>query len=188
MPGTNTTLLASAYSGIIENIKRTLQKGTYFVDAKGNNVDTGEGLKEILEGFDTLMFNKESDAKVRRADLIKYLIAKRIQQDLQNYTLPGTGKEASLETKTPEIAVAEKLTQEFVDELSVSLQKKYELDASELIVKNVGGNLFATVDANINQELVDELYSYANSKNVDVTLILNEDARLDGQAPGTARI
>ena len=94
LPGTNTTLLASAYSGIIENIKRTLQKGTYFVDAKGNNVDTGEGLKEILEGFDTLMFNKESDAKVRRADLIKYLIAKRIQQDLQNYTLPGVRDEA----------------------------------------------------------------------------------------------
>jgi len=94
LPGTNTTLLASAYSGVVGNIKKTLQQGTYFVDAKGNNIETGEGLKGILEGFDTLIFDREPDAKVRRADLIKYLIAKRTQQDLQNYTIPGTGKEA----------------------------------------------------------------------------------------------
>ena len=186
LPGTNTTLLASAYSGVVGNIKKTLQQGTYFVDAKGNNIDTGEGLKGILEGFDTLIFNKEPDAKVRRADLIKYLIAKRTQQDLQNYTLPGTGQKAdAAPTTATEIAATEELTQDFVDELSVSLQKKYELDASQVIIKSVDGNLFAIVDANINQEFVDELYSYADSKNVEVTLALDQDARLDGKNPQT---
>lgn len=186
LPGTNTTLLASAYNGIVGNIKKTLQQGTYFVDAKGNNIDTGEGLKGILEGFDTLIFNKEPDAKVRRADLIKYLIAKRTQQDLQNYTLPGTGKEAdAAPTTATEIAATEELTQDFVDELSVSLQEKYDLDASQISVKTFEGNLFVKVDADINQEFVDELYSYADSKNVDVTLRLDDDAKLDGKSSST---
>lgn len=185
LPGTNTTLLASAYSGVVGNIKKTLQQGTYFVDAKGNNIETGEGLKGILEGFDTLIFDREPDAKVRRADLIKYLIAKRTQQDLQNYTIPGTGKEDAVETKAPKTAVIEELTQDAVDEFSISLQKKYKLDASEIVSKNVNGKLYVTVNASITQELVDELYSYADSKNVDVILSLDEDARLDGQKPST---
>ena len=89
LDGANTELLISAYSGIIGNIKYTLQRNTYSMDENGNMVKSGIGLKPILEAFDAKLFGVEPSKAKRKADLAKFLIAKRIQQDLQNYTIPG---------------------------------------------------------------------------------------------------
>jgi len=89
LDGANTELLISAYSGIIGNIKFTLQRNTYSMDENGNMVKSGIGLKPILEALDAKLFPYEPNAAKRRADLGRYLIARRIQQDLQNYTIPG---------------------------------------------------------------------------------------------------
>ena len=94
LDGANTELLISAYSGIIGNIKYTLQRNTYSMDANGNMVKSGIGLKPILEAFDAKLFGVEPSKAKRKADLAKFLIAKRIQQDLQNYTIPGVRDEA----------------------------------------------------------------------------------------------
>jgi len=94
LDGANTELLISAYSGIIGNIKFTLQRNTYSMDENGNMVKSGIGLKPILEALDAKLFSYEPNAAKRRADLGRYLIARRIQQDLQNYTIPGVRDEA----------------------------------------------------------------------------------------------
>jgi alkylhydroperoxidase/carboxymuconolactone decarboxylase family protein YurZ len=94
LDGANTELLISAYSGIIGNIKYTLQRNTYSMDVNGNMVKSGIGLKPILEAFDAKLFGVEPNKAKRKADLAKFLIAKRIQQDLQNYTIPGVRDEA----------------------------------------------------------------------------------------------
>ena len=94
LDGANTELLISAYSGIIGNIKYTLQRNTYSMDVNGNMVKSGIGLKPILEAFDAKVFGVEPSKAKRKADLAKFLIAKRIQQDLQNYTIPGVRDEA----------------------------------------------------------------------------------------------
>ena len=94
LDGANTELLISAYSGIIGNIKYTLQRNTYSMDENGNMVKSGIGLKPILEAFDAKLFGVEPSKAKRKADLAKFLIAKRIQQDLQNYTIPGVRDEA----------------------------------------------------------------------------------------------
>jgi len=109
LDGANTELLISAYNGIIGNIKYTLQKNTYSMDKNGNMVKTGIGLKPILEAFDAKLFSSEPNSARRKADLAKYLIARRIQQDLQNYTIPGERDVAperapTVSTRAPELA------------------------------------------------------------------------------------
>jgi len=94
LPGTDTKLLISSYMGIVNHIKVALNSNTTNLNAKGHLVKSGPGLKPIIDGFDNLLLSVEPDVNVRNQDLDTYLIARRIQQDLQNYTIPGVRDEA----------------------------------------------------------------------------------------------
>ena len=89
LAGTNPKLLISSYMGVVDKIKIALQNSTFRVDAKGKTIYTGLGLRPIMEGFDSLVLPFEGKEAARRKDLLQYMNAKRIQQDLQNYTIPG---------------------------------------------------------------------------------------------------
>ena len=186
LDGANTELLISAYSGIIGNIKYTLQRNTYSMDENGNMVKSGIGLKPILEAFDAKLFGVEPSKAKRKADLAKFLIAKRIQQDLQNYTIPGVRDEApKVDAETQ--AGQEGLTQNAINDLSIELQNKYDLSAAEVVVKEVDGNLFIELDGKITQDTLNDIYEFADQNNVDLKLHVNVDAFVDGKkiADGT---
>ena len=134
LDGANTELLISAYSGIIGNIKYTLQRNTYSMDENGNMVKSGIGLKPILEAFDAKLFGVEPSKAKRKADLAKFLIAKRIQQDLQNYTIPGERDvapevEAEVDTsrvfEEPRKSTKKNLTEDFETIVVPSLERGF---------------------------------------------------------------
>ncbi len=186
LDGANTELLISAYSGIIGNIKYTLQRNTYSMDENGNMVKSGIGLKPILEAFDAKLFSVEPSKAKRKADLAKFLIAKRIQQDLQNYTIPGE-RDAAPKVDAETQAGQEGLTQNAINDLSIELQNKYDLSAAEVVVKEVDGNLFIELDGKITQDTLNDIYEFADQNNVDLKLHVNVDAFVDGKkiADGT---
>jgi hypothetical protein len=177
LDGANTELLISAYNGIIGNIKYTLQKNTYSMDENGNMVKTGIGLKPILEAFDAKVFGVESSRAKRKADLAKYLIARRIQQDLQNYTIPGERDVA------PEVEVSPvdaELTQEVADNLSTTLQEKYDLSAAQVVAKIISGKLNVKIDGKITQDTLNDIYEFADQNNAELLLSVDMDSTFDG--------
>ena len=186
LDGANTELLISAYSGIIGNIKFTLQRNTYSMDENGNIVKSGIGLKPILEALDAKLFSYEPNAAKRRADLGRYLIARRIQQDLQNYTIPGE-RDVAPEVDAETQAGQEGLTQDAINNLSTQLQDKYDLSAAEVVVKEVDGSLYIELDGKITQDTLNDIYEFADQNSVDLRLNVDADAFVDGRkiADGT---
>ena len=91
--GQNPTLLISTFGGIAGKLQAFLEHSTYTMTINGEIVKTGVGYKPILDGFDSLILSTEPNKKQRKADLEKYLISRRITQDLQNFTIPSTGEE-----------------------------------------------------------------------------------------------
>ena len=177
LDGANTELLISAYNGIIGNIKYTLQRNTYSMDKNGNMVKTGIGLKPILEAFDAKLFSSEPNSARRKADLAKYLIARRIQQDLQSYTIPGERDVA------PEVEVSPgdaELTQEVADNLSTTLQEKYDLSAAQVVAKIISGKLDVKIDGNITQDTLNDIYEFADQNNAELLLSVDVDSTFDG--------
>tara|TARA_R100000388_G_C7244412_1_gene163860 strand:- start:306 stop:4865 length:4560 start_codon:yes stop_codon:yes gene_type:complete len=81
--GLNPTLLISSFSGITGMSKYVLENKTFYIDERGNKIDTGNGLKPILDDFDATIIPYEKDQNARRQDLIDYLIARRSLNDLQ---------------------------------------------------------------------------------------------------------
>lgn len=178
LDGANTELLISAYSGIIGNIKYTLQRNTYSMDENGNMVKSGIGLKPILEAFDAKLFGVEPSRAKRKADLAKFLIAKRIQQDLQNYTIPGERDAA------PEVEVSPgdaELTQEVADNLSTTLQEKYDLSAAQVVAKVVSGKLNVKIDGKITQDTLNDIYEFADQNNAELLLSVDMDSKFNGK-------
>jgi hypothetical protein len=158
LPGTDTKLLISSYMGIVNNIKVTLNSNTTNLNAKGHLVKSG----------------------VRNQDLDTYLIARRIQQDLQNYTIPGVQDSTQVESEAQaEQAEQAGIAQEALDDLSMQLQEKYDLSAAEVVVKEIEGSLYVELDGKITQDTLNDIY--------DLVLNVDSDAYVDGKriADGT---
>lgn len=186
LPGTNPKLLISSYMGVVDKIKVTLQNSTFRVDAKGKTIYTGLGLRPIMEGFDSLVLPFEGKEAARRKDLLQYMNAKRIQQDLQNYTIPGV-RDAAPKVEAETQAKQEVLTQDAIDGLSNELQIKYDLSAAEVIVKEVDGSLYIELDGKITQDTLNDIYEFADQNSVDLRLNVDFDTFVDGKkiADGT---
>ena len=62
----------------------SLNNGTTVLNEQGELIDTGKGLKPILDDFDFNAMRIERDPKKRNKDLIDYLIARRYALDLKD--------------------------------------------------------------------------------------------------------
>lgn len=89
----NPKLLISAYGGIIGRFEQAVKFGTFKFTIDGKAIRTGQGFKPILDIFDGLIIPIEGNRAQRKLDLNKYLIARRIQQDIQNYVNKETGED-----------------------------------------------------------------------------------------------
>ncbi len=80
-PGEDAGLSATRYLSISNQADAVLREGPFRVTKDGKVEVTGEGLKKVLEDYERLTPEKNTDA--RRQDLKDYLIAKRTIEDLQ---------------------------------------------------------------------------------------------------------
>ena len=80
-PGDDPGLRSRSYLGIQGKVQSVLEDQTFRTTPEGKVVPTGEGLKPILNDFDRQIPNIPKEAK--EADLIEYLKARRITEDLQ---------------------------------------------------------------------------------------------------------
>ena len=167
LPGTNPKLLQSSYQGVIEQVKLTLEQHTFYIDAKGQTIITGIGLQPITDGFDATVFNAEPNSAIRKQDLNKYLLAKRTQQDLQNYTIPGVRDEApKVEAKVEAEPKTQKELQVAVNDFSegfisrlgdklADIEDRVSLEDNQVIFELDG--TFSTSDINTLQEFADSI-------------------------------
>ncbi len=181
LDGANTELLISSYHGIIGNIKTTLQRNTFSIDEKGNMVKTGIGLKPILEAFDNLLFAKEPNKAQRKKDLIRYMIARRIQQDLQNYTIPGTA-----DTDVDVDVEAKPKTQEELREPATQFLKEFKEKIGDRakqsdIVISKDGKIEFRLSGKFEQSDIDAIQKFADTVGVPVTLGF-DTATIDGKS------
>lgn len=79
--------LVRLYAGIAGMSHEMINYNTFEMDDNGNLQVTGVGLKEILDLFDTQIYEIEPDKNIREQDLTDYLIARRYYQDL--YDMEG---------------------------------------------------------------------------------------------------
>jgi hypothetical protein len=79
--------LVRLYAGIAGMSHEMINYNTFEMDDNGNLQVTGIGLKEILDLFDTQIYEIEPDKAIREQDLTDYLIARRYYQDL--YDMEG---------------------------------------------------------------------------------------------------
>lgn len=87
--GKDASIRARQYLGIAGKVKSVLMDKTFRIKDDGNIEVTGEGLKPILDDFDTELKVSEKSAGVRKQDLNSYLIARRTIEDLQRPAEPG---------------------------------------------------------------------------------------------------
>jgi len=83
LPGQDPTVLLSTYGGISGTVRAMIEHKTYVTTAEGKLVETGVGLKPIIESFDIVTAKYENSVKKRKQDLSTYLISQRIINDLQ---------------------------------------------------------------------------------------------------------
>lgn len=81
LPGNDPGLRARSYLGVGGKVQSALEDQTFRTTAQGGIETTGEGLKPILDDFDSTL--PEKNSKVREQDLKDYLISKRTIEDLQ---------------------------------------------------------------------------------------------------------
>ena len=72
------------YSGVTGMALSFLNNGTTVLNEQGELVETGKGLKPILDDFDFNAMRIEPNQKKRKKDLIDYLIARRYILDLKD--------------------------------------------------------------------------------------------------------
>lgn len=72
------------YSGVTGMALSSLNNGTTVLNEQGELVETGKGLKPILDDFDFNAMRIEPNQKKRKKDLIDYLIARRYTLDLKD--------------------------------------------------------------------------------------------------------
>ena len=72
------------YAGVTGMALSSLNNGTTVLNEKGELIETGKGLKSILNDFDFNAMRIERDPKKRKKDLIDYLIARRYALDLKD--------------------------------------------------------------------------------------------------------
>jgi hypothetical protein len=181
LDGANTELLISSYHGIIGNIKTTLQRNTFKIDENGNMVKTGIGLKPILEAFDNLLFAKEPNKAQRKKDLIRYMIARRVQQDLQNYTIPGTADtdvDVDVEAKPKTQKDLRESANQFVEDFRERVgdrASQSDIDVSE------DGKIEFRLSGKFEQSDIDAIQEFADTVGVPVTLGFDA-ATIDGKS------
>lgn len=95
--GENPSILARAYLGSAESTRTILEKNTFTIDDKGEITITGEGLKPILQDFQTAI-ETETNIDVQEKDLIDYLESRRIVEDLQR-EVEIAGKKKTIATE-----------------------------------------------------------------------------------------
>ena len=189
LDGANTELLISSYNGIIGNIKTTLQRNTFSIDEKGNMVKTGIGLKPILEAFDNLLFAKEPNKAQRKKDLIRYMIARRVQQDLQNYTIPGTADtdvDVDVEAKPKTQEELQAPVSDFIKEFASDLGEN--LGNIKAIINKEGTEVTFELDGTFSKSDINKLQELADSIGVPVVLLFDQkqypakSATVDGKS------
>lgn len=72
------------YAGVTGMALSSLNNGTTVLNEQGELIETGKGLKSILDDFDFNAMRIERDPKKRNKDLIDYLIARRYALDLKD--------------------------------------------------------------------------------------------------------
>tara|TARA_R110001583_G_scaffold49228_2_gene154139 strand:- start:1105 stop:5163 length:4059 start_codon:yes stop_codon:yes gene_type:complete len=72
------------YAGVTGMALSSLNNGTTVLNEEGELIETGKGLKSILNDFDFNAMRIEPDPKKRKKDLIDYLIARRYALDLKD--------------------------------------------------------------------------------------------------------
>ncbi|MCJ7483926.1 MAG: hypothetical protein MUO31_13285, partial [Thermodesulfovibrionales bacterium] len=82
-PGENPGLRARSYLGLGRKVESVLEDKTYEIMPEGTYKITGEGLKPILDDYDTAGKPFEKTRKKRKADLKTYLESQRTILDLQ---------------------------------------------------------------------------------------------------------
>lgn len=82
--GRNLGILYRMYAGVAGMASQMISNKTFRINASGNIVVTGKGLKSILNDFDNLIMQQEPNKKVREKELKEYLIARRYLNDLRD--------------------------------------------------------------------------------------------------------
>lgn len=72
------------YAGVTGMALSSLNNGTTVLNEEGELIETGKGLKSILNDFDFNAMRIEPDPKKRKKDLIDYLVARRYALDLKD--------------------------------------------------------------------------------------------------------
>lgn len=83
-PGENPYLLAKTFGSATDFVSHTLQIGTFKLMPNGDTIQTGEGLKPILDDYSNKILPYENDVSNRMDDLSKYLISRRMIEDIAN--------------------------------------------------------------------------------------------------------
>lgn len=86
-PGADPGLSAERYLSIGAQARNTLEQGTFRVTSEGNVIKTGEGLKTILDAYDTA--SPERNPNIRNKELNDFLISRRTLFDLQRPKAEG---------------------------------------------------------------------------------------------------
>lgn len=89
LPGEDPAIQARSYLGIGRKVEVMLEQKTFRVTKEGRVEFTGEGLKPILDSYDTLTKELESSRTKRETDFNDFLIATRTVDDLQRRAFEG---------------------------------------------------------------------------------------------------
>ena len=97
--GEDPTNLLSAYGGISGTVRAMIEHKTFVISDEGNLIETGVGLKPILDAFDIVTAKFENNVKQRKEDLNKFLISQRIINDLEEglQVTPQQREEANID-------------------------------------------------------------------------------------------
>jgi hypothetical protein len=170
-PGENAALRARGYLGMARKVESVLNDKTYLIRPDGKIITTGEGLKPILDSYDSSIKSFEKNRKIREQDFDDYLVAKRTIEDLQRE--PYEGAERNI-VSPEEVSVAQK-------KLDV-LNKKYGQDAlaqieshAQRLYQYQKRILHSLVDAgNISQALYDKIVK-ENQHYIPFDRVLDEE-------------
>jgi len=114
-PGKDPQFLSRSYLGLPEQVRATLEDKTFRIDDSGNIIDTGEGLKPILDTLDVKLDVVEPNKNIRADDFQKYLKATRFINDL----VPREDVKVTDKQKLQSVIDLAELTDKYGDEIHV---------------------------------------------------------------------
>ena len=118
--GANTTLETTVrvWRGVTGMAKQSIEYRTVKFDEDGNVIETGEGLKTILDDWDSQVMGVEPNKEARKKDLNDYLIAQRYIELAERKDADGKPKiEISDEQKEKTAQDLARLQQKYGDKL-----------------------------------------------------------------------